>query len=78
MSPAVLALAVQAFQALLAEAPQIEGLATDIKNFFQNLFNKGLISSAQQNQVHAHVDSVCAAILAGQEPPEFKVEADPS
>lgn len=76
--PAAVVLAIQLAQGLLTEFPQVEGLAEEIKGFFTDLFSKGVISVDQQNTIHAHVDAVCAAVLAGTLPPEFTVEADPT
>lgn len=76
MPPAVI-LAIQGAQALLTEFPQIEGLAEDVKTFFSGLVSKGVIPAEQQNAVFSHVDAVCAAVLAGNLPPEFTVEPDP-
>lgn len=65
-------------QAVVTAAPQIEGVVSDLKNYISSLATRGLISTAQQNAVHAYVDAVAAAAASGNTPPEFTVEADPA
>lgn len=78
MTAATFALVVQGIQAAIAAAPQIEAVATSAKNFITTLFENGVITAAQQNAVHAHVDAVAAAVANGQTPPEFVVAPDPT
>lgn len=77
MSPATILLIIQFVQAGIAAAPEIEAEAVRAKQFFTELFGKGLISKAQQDAVHAHIDALEVAVKANAVPPEFVVEADP-
>jgi hypothetical protein len=78
MNPATILLIIQGVQAAIAAAPQVVEVAQKGKDFITSLFTAGLISKDQQDKIHAHVDAVCAAALAGQELPEWTVEADPA
>ena len=78
INPATLLLIVQGLQAAIQEAPAVEAIVVKAKQFISSLFGAGLISKKTQDAIHAHVDAVCAAALAGQEPPQWTVEADPS
>lgn len=78
MGPAEILLVVQAIQAIIAAAPQIAEVAIKTKDYVAALFGAGVITKEQQDKIHAHVDAVCAAALAGQELPHWQVEADPS
>ena len=78
MNSATLLLIIQAVQAAIAAAPQVADVAVKAKDFIASLFGAGLITKEQQDRIHAHVDAICAAALAGQELPEWTVEADPS
>jgi predicted RNA-binding protein associated with RNAse of E/G family len=77
MNPAMLLLIIQGVQAAIAAAPQVVDLVVKAKDFIASLFSAGLITKEQQDRIHAHVDAVCAAALAGQELPEWTVEPDP-
>jgi predicted RNA-binding protein associated with RNAse of E/G family len=78
MDPATILLIIQGIQAAISAAPVVEAIVVQGKNFITSLFEAGLISKATQDAAHAHVDAYCAAALAGQEPPQWTVEADPS
>lgn len=75
--PAAVALAIQAFTALMAAAPQVAAILEQAKNFFTGLFAAGLITKAQQDAVHAHLDSVWAMLQSGITLDHWKVEPDP-
>jgi len=77
MSAATLALIIQGIQAGIAAAPQIEAVAIKGKEFITSLFEGGVITKAQQDATHAHIDAVAAAVKSGGLPPEWSVEADP-
>lgn len=77
LNPATIALIIQGIQAAIAAAPQVEALALKAKEFISELFGAGLITKETQDALHAHVDAVCAAALAGTPPPAWTVEADP-
>ncbi len=77
MTPAAVALLIQGIQAAIAAAPQIADVALKAKQFIASLFGAGVISQGTQDKIHAHVDAICAAAIAGQELPEWTVEADP-
>jgi hypothetical protein len=78
MGPADLLALVSIIQSAIAAAPQLVSLVTSAKAFIAELFGAGVITKAQQDQLHAHVDAICSAVLTGKEPPEFQVEADPA
>lgn len=71
-------LIIAAIQAAIQAAPQVEKVAKDAKDWVSDLVNGGVISAAQQDQIHSWVDATAAAIKAGTTPPEFTVEADPA
>ena len=78
MKPSTLALIMQGLQAAITAAPAVTELVTKAKDFISTLFSKGLISKAQQDALHAHVDSVAAMAKEGIIPPHWQVEADPA
>lgn len=78
MTPATLLLIVQGIQAAISAAPSVVDIAIRAKDFIASLFRAGLITKERQDAVHAHVDAYQAALLSGQEPPHWQVEADPS
>jgi len=67
---------VSAIQLAVAAAPAVEDVIGKTKAWISSLFGAGVIDAATQNALHAHVDAIAAAALAGNEPPEFKVEPD--
>jgi hypothetical protein len=77
LNPETIGLIVQGIQAAIAAAPQVESLAIKAKDFISELFSQGLISKETQDALHAHVDEICAALLAEQAPPAWTVEPDP-
>lgn len=77
MNPAVLALILQGIQAAIAAAPQVIDIVTKGKDFITALFTANLITKAQQDALHAHVDSMSALAMAGIVPDSWKVEPDP-
>lgn len=70
-------LIVQGIQAAVSAAPQVVAIAKSAKDFVTSLFSAGLISKEVQDAIHAHVDAICDAAIAGDTPPEFTVEPDP-
>lgn len=77
MTPATIALIINAFSAAITEAPAIIELADKAKDLFKTLFDKGMISAELQNKIYAHVDQVCADALAGKTPDGWTVDPDP-
>lgn len=77
MTAASLALIVQGIQVGIAAAPQIKNVVVKGKDFITSLFEGGVITKAQQDAVHSHVDAVAAAVKGGNLPPEWSVEPDP-
>lgn len=73
-----LALLVQAITAALAAAPRVIEVATKAKEFVTGLFTAKAITKAEQDAVHAHVDSICGLAEVGALPGHWKVEADPA
>lgn len=78
LNPATILLIVQGIQAAIQAAPMVVGIVNSAKAYIASLFEAGLISKAQQDAIHAHVDAIAASAASGQTPPEFTVEADPS
>jgi len=71
-------LIIQSIELVLAAAPKVAALAVDAKNWIAALFSHGVITKEQQDDIHAHVDAICAAALAGTPPPQWTAEADPT
>jgi outer membrane protein TolC len=65
-------------QAAIQAAPGALKVIAQAKAFITSLFEAGLISKAQQDRTHSEVDAICAAMLAGQIPPELTIEPDPA
>ncbi len=59
-------------------APEVEQIYIDGKALVNSLFVSGLITKEQQDAYMSWADTHQAAVLAGEVPPEFKVEPDPS
>jgi hypothetical protein len=70
-------LIIQAIQAAIVAAPQIEKAVASAKTWVTGLFESGAIDVNTQNKIHSHIDAVQAAVLAGTVPPAWQVEADP-
>jgi hypothetical protein len=77
LNPAEIMLIVQGIQAAISAAKEVGPIIEAAKNWITTLFEKGLISKATQDLVHAHVDAWAASVASGTTPPEFTVEADP-
>jgi len=77
MSAATLTLIIQGLTAAIAAAPTIITQIENAKALIEGLFSAGVITKETQDALHTHLDTVVAAVLAGQVPPEFAVEADP-
>lgn len=67
-----------AIQLAIAAAPKVVKLYEDAKTFISALFSAGVISKADQDAMHAHVDLIQAAVDAGTIPPSWTVETDPA
>lgn len=78
MSPAELLLVIQGIEAAIAAAPQVIDVAEKGKALIESLFIAGVISVDQQNATKSHVDAVQAAVQAGEVPPAWTMEADPT
>lgn len=78
MDPLTAAIGVITLALKFANSDQAKQLVSEGKNLITSLMDHGLISKEQQDTAHAHIDEVCAAFLAGNEPPAWDVEADPS
>lgn len=72
-----ISLIIQAVEAAIAAAPQVEKAAASAKTWITGLFESGAIDVVTQNKIHSHIDAVQAAVLAGTVPPAWTVEADP-
>lgn len=73
-----LPLIIQGVEAAISAAPAIESVVTAAKDWITSLASNGVITIAEQNRVHAHVDAYAAAVRSGIVPPEFTVEPDPA
>lgn len=61
-------------QLAIAAAPSVKKVYEDGKALVQGLFSSGLITKAEQDKLMTWADAHQAAVLAGETPPEFKVE----
>ena len=69
---------ISAIQLAVAAAPEIANLYAKAKDFVTALFEAAVISKADQDAMHNHIDALQAAALAGTVPPAWSVEPDPS
>ena len=61
-----------------ASGPQLTKLYEQARELFAMMFQGGLITAAQQEALKSWADEHERATLAGEIPPEFQVEPDPS
>ena len=66
-----------AIQGLIAVAPDVISFGSKVKQWIADMFSQGLLTADQQNVLHKRVDDICGAVLTGQLPPHWTVEADP-
>ncbi len=64
-------------QLALAAAPKGIEIAKELKDFIASLFTKGIITKAEQDVLHAYVDSCAALVAAGIVPKPWRVDPDP-
>jgi hypothetical protein len=76
MSPAVIAL-MAAIQGLIAASPDIIAFAGKVKLWIRDMFSSGLITAAQQQELHDRVTTIVRDALNGDVPSHWQVEADP-
>lgn len=69
---------IQLLPLLISAAQDAKPIIDAAKNVISQFQNKGEITVEQQNQLHAHMDAVMEATLAGTTPPEFVVASDPA
>ena len=62
-------------QLAIKAAPAVKQIYEDGKALIEALFTAGLISKATQDTLMTWADQHQAAVLAGEEPPEFTVES---
>ena len=62
----------------IAVAPDVEKFAVQAKEFISTLVSTGIIPAEKQNIISSHIDDLCAAHKAGNLPPEYVVEKDPT
>lgn len=77
MPPIVLTI-IGIVQLAIKYAPEAEQVYEKAKALFQMWFEGGVITAAQQQALREWADAHQAATLAGEVPPEFTVEPDPS
>lgn len=75
--PAAIALAIQGLLALLNAAPQVEAIATRVRDMFRQMAQAGLITAEVQNALDARVEADLALFRNGVVPPEYQVQPDP-
>jgi len=61
-------------QLAIAAAPGVKKVYEDGAALVKSLFSSGLITKAEQDKLMSWADAHQAAVLAGDVPPEFKVE----
>ena len=74
---ASLPLVLEGIQAAITLAPGVVSVVESCQQLIASLFEAGVITAEEQNRLHAWVDGVQAAVLAGSVPPSFVVEPDP-
>ena len=74
MNPAII---LQLIQAVLSAAPQVAELVVKAKDLIAALFTAKVITKAQQDAMHLHIDALAALHAAGIVPPAWQVEPDP-
>lgn len=77
LPPLVLTL-ISLVQLAVKVAPDAKKLIEEFKSTIGGLFQAGFITVEQQQAVFQHADSICAAILAGQEPDYWIPRPDPT
>lgn len=70
-------MALGAFQLAIQEAPHVAELIQKAKDYFSALFGAGLITAAEQDALHARIDTIAEYARKGQIPPGWEVEPDP-
>lgn len=78
MTPATILLIVQGIQAAISAAPAAVEIVAKAKEFISALFSANAITKAQQDALHAHIDSLQALALAGVVPSHWQVQPDPA
>lgn len=77
MPPIVLSI-VSIISLVAKGAPEVEKIYAAARDLFNSLFSGGLITKAQQDALMDWSDKHMVATLAGEVPPEFQVEPNPS
>lgn len=75
--PAWIAIALQVFQGILKEAPDIAKAYESIVGFIKSLFGSGVITKGQQDYLMGNVDGFLAGFKPGAVPSQWTVEPDP-
>lgn len=66
-----------AIQLAISAAPQVVKLYEQAKTFISALFSAGVITKADQDALHAHIDAIQKAVENGEVPPSWQIEKDP-
>lgn len=77
MSAAAILTIISGIQAAISAAPGVIDVFNKAKALITSLFAAGKITKAQQDAIHAHVDSIAAMVNAGIVPDAWTVEKDP-
>lgn len=76
--PPIVLQIINLLQLAISAGPAAEKLYQQAHDLFNKLFAGGWITIEQQAALHSWADAHEAATLAGNIPPEFTVEANPS
>lgn len=74
----ILASIITGIRLAIQAAPQAVDILKKAKAFITSLFSAGLITKEEQQRAHDHLDALQAAALAGEVPPHWQVDPDPS
>jgi hypothetical protein len=78
MTPQEIALLAQGLQAAIAATPQVIAVAQKAADLIKELATAEAITVEQQDALQAHMNAVMDAALAGENPPHWKMEPDPT
>lgn len=70
------ALILAGVNAVLAAAPEIENVVSQVKQTIDRLFGQGVITREEQDRLKAHCDAHMHARLRGERPPELVIDLD--
>ena len=77
MDPVTIGMILGGIQAIIMAAPKVVALVQKAKEMISAMFSAGLITKEIQDKLHAHIDEISRAAIAGEIPPAWQVEPDP-